>query len=167
MPQRLLAFRDRVSFLDTCAHDSRLRCFRICFQGARLLSLILTPAATSTIAVAIAANDYCLYRFEGRKRRENRDLHDTSTHFDEPECLTLISGCDQVVAVHGCQGDEQLVYIGGLDLDLRDAIRGRFEAVGIITGIHDDPDLQGINSKNICNRLSTRKNPLEAAADLS
>jgi hypothetical protein len=183
MPQRLLAFRDRVSFanrsycscsqqsgsLDTCAHvdhrDSSLRCFRICFQGVRIL--ILTPAATSTIAVAIAANDYCLYRFEGRKRRENRDLHDTSTHFDEPECLTLISGCDQVVAVHGCQGDEQLVYIGGLDLDLRDAIRGRFEAVGIITGIHDDPDLQGINSKNICNRLSTRKNPLEAAADLS
>jgi phage replication-related protein YjqB (UPF0714/DUF867 family) len=78
-----------------------------------------------------------------------------------------VSGCDQVVAVRGCQGDEQLVYIGGLDLDLRDAMRGRFEAVGIITGSHDDPDLQGINSKNICNRLSTRKNPLEAAADLS
>ena len=113
--------------------------------------------------MAIAANDYCLYRFEGRKRRENRDFHVTSTH----ECLTLISGCDQAVAVHSCQGDAQLVYIGGLDLDLRDAIRGRFEAVGIITGIHDDPDLQGINSKNICNRLSTRKNPLEAAADLS
>ena len=54
------------------------------------------------------ADDYCLYRFEGRKRRENRDLHVTSTHFDEPECLPLISGCDQVVAVHGCQGDEQL-----------------------------------------------------------
>jgi len=50
------------------------------------------PAATSTIAVAIAANDYCLYRFEGRKRRENRDLHVTSTHFDEPEGLTWPEG---------------------------------------------------------------------------
>lgn len=107
---------------------------------------------TSNIAAAIAANDYCLYRFEGRKPRENRDLHITSTHFDEPECLTLISACDHVVAVHGCEGEEQVVYMGGLDLCLRNAIRGRFGAVGIITGIHDDPGLQGINSKNICNR---------------
>jgi phage replication-related protein YjqB (UPF0714/DUF867 family) len=57
-----------------------------------------------------------------------------------------------VVAVHGCEGEEQVVYMGGLDLCLRDAIRGRIDAAGIITGIHDDPDLQGINSKNICNR---------------
>jgi phage replication-related protein YjqB (UPF0714/DUF867 family) len=33
-----------------------------------------------------------------------------------------------------------------------DAIQGRFDAVGIKTGVHDDPDLQGTNSKNICNR---------------
>jgi phage replication-related protein YjqB (UPF0714/DUF867 family) len=79
---------------------------------------------TSNIAAAIAANDYCLYRFEGRKPRENRDLHITSTHFDEPECLTLISACDHVVAVHGCEGEEQVVYMGGLELCLRDAIRG-------------------------------------------
>jgi hypothetical protein len=58
---------------------------------------------TSAIATAIAADDYCLYCFEGRKRRENRDLHITSTHFDEPQCLTLVSGCDQVVAVHGAR----------------------------------------------------------------
>jgi phage replication-related protein YjqB (UPF0714/DUF867 family) len=57
---------------------------------------------TSIIAAAIAADDYCLYCFEGRKCQGNRYLHITSTHFDEPQCLTLISGCDQVVAVHGC-----------------------------------------------------------------
>jgi phage replication-related protein YjqB (UPF0714/DUF867 family) len=107
---------------------------------------------TSAIATAIAADDYCLYCFEGRKRRENRDLHITSTHFDEPQCLTLVSGCDQVVAVHGCEGDEQVVYVGGLDQYLRESIRDHSHVVGIRTGIHDDPNLQGIHSNNICNR---------------
>lgn len=150
--------RDKYPNFEMLRRTERADDFRINCRPRPSLVAIIAPhggkiePGTSTIAAAIAADDYCLYRFEGRKRRENRDLHVTSTHFEEPECLTLISGCDQVVTVHGCQGDEQLVYIGGLDLDLRDAIRGRFEAVGIMTGIHDDPDLQGINSKNICNR---------------
>jgi phage replication-related protein YjqB (UPF0714/DUF867 family) len=112
---------------------------------------------TSTIAATIAANDYCLYRFEGRKSRENRDLHITSTHFDEPQCLALISRCDQVVAVHGCEGIEQIVYMGGRDVCLRDTIRGRLDAVGFTTGIHDNPDLQGSHSENICNQGRRRR----------
>jgi len=107
---------------------------------------------TSIIAAAIAADDYCIYQFEGRKRRKNCDLHITSKHFDEPECLALISGCDRVVAIHGCRGDEESVYMGGLDLCLRDSIQARLDAVGIATGSHHDPNLQGTNSKNICNR---------------
>jgi len=150
--------RDKYPNFEMLRRAERADDFRIDCHPRPSVVAIIAPhggkiePGTSTIAAAIAADDYCLYRFEGRKRRENRDLHITSTHFDEPECLTLISGCDQVVAVHGCEGDEQVVYMGGLDLGLRNAIRGRFDAVGIITGIHDDPDLQGINSKNICNR---------------
>jgi phage replication-related protein YjqB (UPF0714/DUF867 family) len=150
--------RDKYLNFEMLRRAERADDFRIDFRPRPSVVAIIAPhggkiePGTSTIAAAIAADDYCLYRFEGRKRRENRDLHITSTHFDEPECLTLISGCDQVVAVHGCEGDEQVVYMGGLDLGLQDAIRARFDAVGIITDIHDDPDLQGINSKNICNR---------------
>jgi len=150
--------RDKYPNFEMLRRAERAGDFRIDCRPRPSVVAIIAPRGgkiepgISTIAVAIAAGDYCLYRFEGRKRRENRDLHITSTHFDEPECLTLISGCDQVVAVHGCEGHEQAVYMGGLDLGLRDAIRDSFDAVGIITGIHNDPDLQGINSKNICNR---------------
>jgi phage replication-related protein YjqB (UPF0714/DUF867 family) len=107
---------------------------------------------TSAIATKIAADDYCLYCFEGRKPRDNWDLHITSTHFDEPQCLTLISRCDRVVAIHGCNGQQPIVYMGGLDQCLLDAIRNHFDEVGILTGTHNNPDLQGIHSKNICNR---------------
>jgi phage replication-related protein YjqB (UPF0714/DUF867 family) len=107
---------------------------------------------TSAIAAAVAADDYSLYRFEGRKRRNNRDLHITSTFFDEPRGLALVSDCDWVVAVHGCDGGERVVYFGGLDCDLRDAIRLGFEASGFKTAMHDNPDLQGIDPRNICNR---------------
>jgi phage replication-related protein YjqB (UPF0714/DUF867 family) len=107
---------------------------------------------TSAIAAAIAASDYCFYSFEGRKPARNRDLHITSTHFDEPHCLRLISRCDHVVAIHGCKGDEHVVYLGGRDLVLSIAIRDHLIAAGIMTGSHDNPNLQGTNLKNICNR---------------
>ena len=150
--------RDKYLSFEMLRRAERADHFRIDCRPRPSVVAIIAPhggkiePGTSTIAAAIAADDYCLYRFEGRKRRDNCGLHITSTHFDEPQCLTLISGCDHVVAVHGCEGPEKVVYVGGLDLCLRDAVQGRFDAVGIKTGIHDDPDLQGTNSKNICNR---------------
>jgi phage replication-related protein YjqB (UPF0714/DUF867 family) len=107
---------------------------------------------TSAIATSIAADDYRLYCFEGRKQQDNWDLHITSSYFDEPQCLSLVSRCDRVVAVHGCKGAEAIVYLGGLDQDLRDSIRDCLHAIGVITGSHDDPDLQGLHRNNICNR---------------
>jgi phage replication-related protein YjqB (UPF0714/DUF867 family) len=105
---------------------------------------------TSEIAAEIAGDTYSLYCFEGIKRHHNGELHITSSHFDEPECLTLISGCDQVVAIHGCKGDDQVIYLGGLDRALRGAIRGHLDAAGFTTGVH--PNLQGTDRDNICNR---------------
>ena len=42
-------------------------------------------------------------------------LHLTSHLFDEPLCLALLSNCDLVVAIHGCQGAQQSAPVGGLD----------------------------------------------------
>ena len=107
---------------------------------------------TSEIAAAIAGNVYNLYCFEGMKSKDNRDLHITSTRFDEPKCVNLISACDLVVAVHGCQGDDQTIYLGGRDKDLREAIRENLQNAGFTTETHADPNLQGVNPDNICNR---------------
>ncbi len=105
---------------------------------------------TSEIATAIAGNAYSLYCFEAIKPSNNWDLHLTSTRFDEPKCLELISTCDLVVTVHGCKGPNQMIYVGGLDEALWKAIDERLEGVGFTTDIH--PDLNGLSPDNICNR---------------
>ena len=107
---------------------------------------------TSEIAAEISDDEYNLYCFEGRKRSQNRDLHITSSRFDEPQALEMLSGCNQVVAVHGCAGEEQVVYLGGLDHALRDAIAQSLAAHGIAVDVHQNPNFQGVHPKNICNR---------------
>jgi hypothetical protein len=55
---------------------------------------------TSEIARAIAGEDFDLYLFEGCLPSRNFEtLHLTSHHFDEPRCLSMISGCHTVVAI--------------------------------------------------------------------
>jgi hypothetical protein len=74
--------------------------FRINCRPRPSLVAIIAPhggkvePGTSTIAAAIAADDCCLYRCEGRKRNI------TSTHFDEPECLALISCSELLVRLN-------------------------------------------------------------------
>jgi phage replication-related protein YjqB (UPF0714/DUF867 family) len=149
---------DRYPNFDALRRGERPDTFRInCCVRASGVAIIAPHGGkiepwTSTIATSIAADDYCLYCFEGRKQRDNWDLHVTSTHFDEPQCLSLVARCDRVVAVHGCEGAEVIVYMGGLDQDLRDSIGDYLHAIGVVTGSHDDPDLQGLHRNNICNR---------------
>ena len=112
---------------------------------------------TSEIAAAIAEDAYSFYCFEGIKHRRNRDLHITSTRFDEPKCLALISVCDVVVAAHGCRGNDQAIYLGGRDKDLRGAIRDNLEGAGFTTALHTNADLHGVSLANICNRGRRRQ----------
>lgn len=132
--------------------------FRICICCRRSKVMIIAPhggriePGTSKIAAAIAADVYSLYCFEGLKRRKNRDLHMTSTCFDEPKCLALVSAHDYVVAVHGCNCSKSIVFLGGQDDDLRNAIRDRLQTVGFATEFHSNPALQGLDPHNICNR---------------
>src|SRR5215470_16192528 len=57
---------------------------------------------TSELAIAIAADDYNAYCFEGLRRgRKHHELHVTSNSFDEPIGCELITRSDIVVALHG------------------------------------------------------------------
>jgi phage replication-related protein YjqB (UPF0714/DUF867 family) len=107
---------------------------------------------TSEVARAIAGEEFNLYRFEGiRPARNYRTLHLTSHRFDEPECLSLIAGCDVVVAVHGCGGSEAAVYLGGLDVPLRDRLAAALGAAHVraVVGGHKYP---AVHPANVCNR---------------
>jgi phage replication-related protein YjqB (UPF0714/DUF867 family) len=115
--------------------------------------------STSEIADAIAGEDFSFYAFEGLKAKDNGDLHITSTRFDEPTCLALIKASTTVLTIHGehSEADGEGVFVGG-----RDAAQGRrlgaaLRAKGFAVSRHADPDLQGLEPANLCNRGQSRQ----------
>ena len=107
---------------------------------------------TSEIATAIAGEDHDLYLFEGCRPAYNyRALHLTSHRFDEPQCLALIARCRRVVTIHGCDGEDPVVLIGGLDTPLAQAIAESMSSAGIVAATtgHRFP---ATHLDNVCNR---------------
>jgi phage replication-related protein YjqB (UPF0714/DUF867 family) len=112
---------------------------------------------TSEIARAIAGDQFNLYLLEGMRPSLNyRSLHLTSHLFDEPECLDLIASCHFVVAIHGCAGRDQRVFVGGRDLSLKEQLATalRTEALAVHADGHPYP---AVHPENICNRGARRQ----------
>ena len=107
---------------------------------------------TSEIARAIAGTSYSLYCFEGLRRRPHRDLHITSTNFDEPRCQELIKTHDFIVSVHGMSGDHEAIDVGGRDIELRDGICQELDQAGFAIAIVTTGAHAAINEANVCNR---------------
>lgn len=107
---------------------------------------------TSKIAKDIAANDHNLYLFEA-KEAENcfYEMHVTSNQFDEPRCLELISLTDTTLTIHGCRGDEPVVYIGGRDEKLKKSLADAFNKHNI-KALTEGHIYKGSSPENICNR---------------
>jgi phage replication-related protein YjqB (UPF0714/DUF867 family) len=108
---------------------------------------------TSEITVRIASHDLGVYLFEGRKKSGNGRLHLTSTHFDEPGCLSLIRNYSAVLAIHGCRNRQQAeagVYIGGLHEDFRQLLKRHLGNSGF--HVLDDDHTRGFSPANICNK---------------
>ena len=121
---------------------------------------------TSEITHAIAGFQFSYYTFEGLKPQGNEILHITSTLFDEPKCLQLVQDSAIVIAVHGCGGEEKVIHVGGLHVELKTRLiqslaRGGFEAR------QASANLSGNQSQNICNRGSLNQGiQLEISAGL-
>ncbi|GMH45976.1 hypothetical protein BSKO_13940 [Bryopsis sp. KO-2023] len=62
-----------------------------------------------------------VYRFEGMKRRGNKDLHITSNHFDEPTALDMVQTATTCVSLHGMSGpDKNVICLGGRNQHLKE-----------------------------------------------
>jgi len=107
---------------------------------------------TSEVATKIAEKEFSLAMFEGKKPTGNARLHITSTNFDEPRCLQLAQMTDSVIAIHGEGSKERVVFLGGRDEKLGAQVRAVLESQGYQVKIHENPELQGIATVNICNR---------------
>jgi phage replication-related protein YjqB (UPF0714/DUF867 family) len=113
----------------------------------------LIEPRTSEIAADVARDSYNLYCFKGLTDRPHHEIHVTSHLFDEPHCLTLISLCDLIVAIHGKadRDDPATIYLGGRDTELRDAILHRLREADFAAK-YDGQKFAGTHEMNICNR---------------
>jgi len=107
---------------------------------------------TSEIAKAIAGDQFSLYCFEGLKRQGNyRDLHITGTNFDDPDCVQLTGKARVVLAIHGCDDDNEVVYVGGCNENIRTQLIDALTVAGFYAQ-EDVTAHSGRNPQNICNR---------------
>lgn len=148
--------------------------FRIRWRvGKSAQTVIVAPhgggiePGTSEIAEAIAGNDFSFYAFEGIKRNENRALHITSTRFDEPRCLELVTASQRVITIHGEGGDDPIVYVGGRDVQLRRRMSAALQKAGFVVRTPQSARLRGEDRNNLCNRGKSGKGvQLELSAGL-
>jgi phage replication-related protein YjqB (UPF0714/DUF867 family) len=111
---------------------------------------------TSELARAVAGEEmdgpkWSEYRFEGLKSSGNSALHITSTYFDEPACLWLLSQSSRAVTLHGTTGTNPEVYVGGLDGLVRDRVVEELTAAGFVAEVSSG-DIAGVEPANITNR---------------
>lgn len=144
--------------------------FRVSVRRARIAFAIVAPhgggiePGTSEIADGIAAPEettaakaWSYYAFEGLKSEGNAQLHITSTRFDEPMCLTLVSNSAVVITIHGEHSEEdgEGVFLGGRNTALGVRLGTALKSKGFIVKKHPDRRLQGLERNNVCNRGTT------------
>jgi len=108
---------------------------------------------TSQIAEAICGDNLSFYAFEGlRKGRSHRELHITSSKFDEPQAIDLVGRTKTIVAIHGRANDGTAsIWMGGRDAELRDRIIAALTSEGF-DAVVDTEHLPALSQSNICNR---------------
>ncbi|MDO9574582.1 MAG: poly-gamma-glutamate hydrolase family protein, partial [Candidatus Contubernalis sp.] len=75
---------------------------------------------------------------------------------DEPRALKLLARAEACLALHGREGDEEIVYIGGLNQKLTLLTTGMLIQYGF--GVKEAPEALAAKSpKNICNRCTGGK----------
>jgi phage replication-related protein YjqB (UPF0714/DUF867 family) len=126
--------------------------------GKTTSTLLLSPhggriePGITEIILAAAQDDLSYYLFEGMKPQGNSDLHITSPNFDEPHCLALVGNSEKVIAMHGEHSEDEIVYVGGLDMQLREHLKTALIENNFVAREHAKPALQGTSPRNICNR---------------
>lgn len=161
------------SFRELCRYEAAGRSFEIVSRNEGSPVAIIAPhggtieRGTTELAEAIAADDWGFYSFSGLKKRGNyRNLHITSTRFDEPRGLQMVAQAFYTIAVHGCLEISDWIYLGGLDFHLKRALFQALTAKGFKV-CASDSKFPGTDPANICNRNKRGKGvQLEVATEL-
>lgn len=135
------------------------RHYRIHYRPGDSGILVMAPhggkieSGTSELVRLISRIDHSVYTFEGIQPYHNfRDLHLTSTRFDEPVAVQAVAAAEHVLTIHGQESTmNQVCFIGGLDQEFANALENALRSIGI-TVESQYPGLSGESPHNICNR---------------
>ncbi|PEE43831.1 hypothetical protein COM71_24260 [Priestia megaterium] len=94
---------------------------------------------------------YDLFLFEGLRSANNSELHVTSTNYDEPKMVSMVTDRSQHVAIHGAAGDTAIINVGGLDIALRNAIWEELKKRGLNAQLAPT-NIIGEEPNNVSNR---------------
>jgi phage replication-related protein YjqB (UPF0714/DUF867 family) len=112
-------------------------------------------ASSDNAAKLVAGDDWNVYAFVATKAANNRDLHLTSTHFDEPRALSLAKRSDRCVSMHGfaLSSNTSVACVGGGSAPLSKAVYQALKArVPEITVEYPCTRFGGSDPANILNR---------------
>lgn len=150
------------NYADLVAHETAGVDYRIRLINRHTDIVIVAPhgggiePGTSELTRAIAGEEgpgvgWSEYRFEGIKSTDNSVLHITSTNFDEPSCLWLITRSSRAITIHGTRGSAPVAYVGGLDTLVRDRVIAALTEADFNAKVARG-GIAGINPVNITNR---------------
>ncbi|MFG2670480.1 poly-gamma-glutamate hydrolase family protein [Streptomyces sp. NPDC048445] len=106
--------------------------------------------------VAAAGARMAYYEFQGLKTSGNGDLHITSTNFDEPTAVALVTATKRCLSFHGFVGTDGVpeTALGGLDTGLVASLTASLTASGFRV-ITTPSEIGGTDPANICNTTSS------------
>lgn len=131
-------------------NDRKTPCVVIAIHGGRI------EPNTTEIAKELAGDIFSFYSFQGIKEKNNTILHVTSSVFDEPRCIDLVSRSEKVISIHGKRESDDFIMLGGLDYLLIKKITTMLVYNNF--DIRNAPDnVNGDSPKNICNRCISGK----------
>ncbi|MCY9198108.1 poly-gamma-glutamate hydrolase family protein [Bacillus atrophaeus] len=110
---------------------------------------------TSELARELS-NSYSTYLFEALKIPGASDLHITSTNFDEPQALELLSKHDLTISLHGYAYSGEHTLVGGTDREKAEKLTQALNAAGFSAELLPvGAPLAGTNPNNVSNKNRT------------
>ncbi|OHS38667.1 hypothetical protein HMPREF3265_00940 [Staphylococcus sp. HMSC62B09] len=107
--------------------------------------------ATSEIARVIAnEGQFNYFAFNGIRTKGNNELHVTSINYDNDIAMNFVKSSERAVTIHGCLGEEDVAYIGGKDIQLKERIANELNQIGV--EVKEAPShMSGVQDDNIVN----------------
>lgn len=114
----------------------------------------IEPGTTEIADLTAKKGEYDYFSFKGTKSKGNEDLHVTSRNYDQSVLIEMIKNKTNAVAIHGCDGDGNIIYIGGKDQKLIHEMTKQFEQLNI--NVEQEPEhISGAHDDNIINCCKT------------